>query len=120
MTKKSQYLPREVLAKSYAESLQQHKPTKELITHFEMIARNFNSVLSSIYTNKCDIEACIFYAVERAWSKWDKYDPERSDNLFSFFTTMIGNDMRQHHNDLWKGKKRNISIDAMFMNIDDR
>lgn len=114
--RKNYYLEPKVFAEEYQKSVDQGEPTIKLIKYFELIARKYNTVLSSIYTNKTDIDACVNYAVTEAWLKWDKYDPERSSNLFSFFTTMLSNDMKHHYNKIWKGRKRNISIEALFAN----
>lgn len=78
----------------YNKSLIINEPTPKLIEYFGLIATN-SSVLLGI-KSKLDIGSCISYGISRAWEKWDKYDPNNSQNYFSFYTTMILNDMRTH------------------------
>lgn len=82
---------------------------------FEKIAKHYIPIYRS--KNKQDNNACINFATTQAWLKWDKYDRERSDNIFAFFTKMIKNDMALHHNTITKGKNRNISIDALLNSV---
>lgn len=100
----------------YKLSQQQGEPTKRLISMFELIARRY----SSKYNNLCqmDTESCINYAVMEAYSKWDKYDKNRSENIFAFFTQMIKNDLTAHYNELNGDNYRHVSIDAIFINRD--
>lgn len=108
------YLTPENFLKEYNLSVDEKKPTDRLIIMFKNIATEFSKVW--IHTNKCDRDACINYGVSEAWRKWDKFDPKVSNNLFSFFTTMISNDMRLHYKKLTKSKDVNISINALFSN----
>jgi hypothetical protein len=87
-------------------------PTEKLVLMFQKIAKNFSTTFT--YVNRCDYDACINFAVSEAWRKWESYDPERSDNIFSFYTTIIANDLMTHYNLLTRGKSVNISIDALF------
>lgn len=114
--KSNQYLSPEKFLKEYNLSVEQGKPTDRLIQMFKTIATEFSKVW--VHTNKCDRDACINFAVSEAWRKWDKYDTNVSSNLFSFFTTIISNDMRLHYKKLTKSKDINISIDALFSNND--
>ena len=108
------YLKPEDLRTEYEKSLVQNKPTEKLIEYFYLIARRY----SSKFNNLCelDTESCVSYAVSEAWQKWNKYDPERSDNCFSFYTQMLKNDLFAAHNDIKKNSHRNISIDVLFEN----
>jgi hypothetical protein len=108
------YIPSKLFSEEYNKSLELGKPTDKLIILFSKIAKGFSTTFE--YKNKCDLNACINYAVAEAWQKWDKFNPEVSENLFSFFTTMISNDLKFHYNQITKGKKVNISIDALFSN----
>lgn len=111
---KKYYLEPDDFHFEYKESMKNGKPTDKLLKMFELIARKYITVYGS--ANKDDIDACINYAAFEAYRKWDKYDSDRSPNIFSFFTMMIKNDMALHYNYLHKGKKVNISIDAIFNN----
>lgn len=86
--------------------------TPRLLNYFERIAKEYSKVFE--YTNYQDRRAIINYAVAEAWQKWDKYDPERTNNIFAFFTQMIKNDLMIHYNYLTKGKASNISIEALY------
>lgn len=86
--------------------------TTKLLMYFEKIAKEYSKVFE--YTNYQDRIAIINYAVAEAWQKWDKYDPERTNNIFAFFTQMIKNDLMIHYNYLTKGKATNISIEALY------
>lgn len=98
----------------YDKSIDLGKPTDKLISMFDKIGRNYITIFGS--SNKLDIDACINHAVFRAWEKWDKFNYEVSDNLFSYFTRMIANDMMDHYKYINKGKGNKISIDVLFSN----
>lgn len=89
-------------------------PSTKLMIMFEKIARGMSRTFFS--NNKIDTEAGISYAVTESWIKWEKYDINRSENIFAFFTTVITNDLKTYYNKLTKYKKRNVSIDAIFSN----
>ena len=100
----------------YNKSLEEGKPTHNLILMLEKIAKKYALKPIFIYVNKCDYDACVNFALIRAWEKWDKFNYEISDNIFAYFTKIISNDLKIHYNKLMKGKKNNISIDALFDN----
>lgn len=106
------YLKAEDFQAEYDKSVQLGEPTSKLLNMFEKIAKRFSTTFQ--YYNTQDRDACVNFALTEAWLKWKKYDRERCDNIFAFFTTMISNDMRLHYNNLMKGKDVNISIDALF------
>lgn len=104
--------PKEFIAE-YHKSVELGKPTNKLIAFFTKIATGFISLYNG--KNQCDTNACINYAVAEAWQKWNKFDETRSDNIFSFFTTIISNDLRLHYKQITKGKERKIYIESLFM-----
>jgi len=108
--------PKELL-EEYNKSIEIGKPTDKLIYLFTKIAKHFSTIFDS--KNKCDLDACINYAVSEAWQKWDKYNPEVSDNIFSFFTTMLSNDLKLHYKVITRGKKFQISIESLLTNKND-
>jgi hypothetical protein len=110
------YLLPEDLLKEFHKSKELGKPTDTLIIYFQKIAKNFVKTFHN--KNKCDDDACINFAVAEAWLKWEKYDENRCNNIFSFYTTIIGNDMILHYNKLTKGKKTAISIESLFSNTE--
>ena len=103
------YLTSEKLTKHYNESKELGRCNNELLQCFQLIAENF------IKTFKADVESmdtrsCISYAVTEAWIKWDKYNPEKSKNIFAFYTEIISNDLKVYYNYLTRPNKRNVSI----------
>ena len=111
---KKHYLTQKDFLEEYNKCLEDGKASSKLTLMFEKIAKNFAKTFDVV--NRCDTLACINYAVAEAWIKWDKFNPEISDNIFSFFTTMISNDMKLHYKTLNKGKNVNISLDALLSN----
>jgi hypothetical protein len=101
------------LTEEYYKSIEKGTPTEKLVVLFQKIAKHFSTTFTAQH-NKCDIDACINFGTSEAWQKWDKFNPETSDNIFSFYTTMISNDMRLHYNLITRGKHNQISIDALF------
>jgi DNA-directed RNA polymerase specialized sigma subunit len=118
---KNYYLPPDKFAEVYQAAKDNNNPTMLLFYCFRLIAENFSNVYNN--TSQQDKDAIINYAISEAWRKWDKFDPEVSKNLFSFFTTMISNDMKTHYNLIF-GKNRNkdnkykfVSIEKLFGNL---
>lgn len=87
----------------------------ELLLYFQKISFHFSKVFW--YSNTCDKDSCINFAVACAWQKWDKFDSERCENIFAFFTTMIANDMRQEWNSMTRNRDKQISIDALLATV---
>lgn len=113
-TKNKQYLAPKEFHEEYSKCLEANKCSNKLILMFEKIAKKYSTTFGG--KNKCDRDACVNYAMMEAYKKWKKYDINRSNNIFAFFTEMIKNDMMQHYKKLWKHKDVNISIDAIFTN----
>lgn len=97
----------------YSLSQEKGEPTRKLLLMFEKIAKGYSSQFRG---NKLDIDACVNYATFEAWKKWDKYDKERSSNIFAFFTQMIKNDLAQHHKKIFHKKELYINIESLFAN----
>jgi len=118
-TKKTKkYLPPEILRAEYELSKTKGEPTVKLISYFELIATK----LSNLYDNTSpkDRASIIAYATQEAWRKWETYDERNSTNIFSFFTTVIFNDLRTHYNSIFEKDKmkrhnvKKISIESLF------
>lgn len=116
-TAKNLYLHPDDFKSEYDKSLELGKPTSKLIDMFQLIAENSIKIING--GNQTDDAACINYAVTEAYFKWNKFDTNVSQNIFSFFTTVILNDMRKHWNDLNKRRESTISIDVIFANKKD-
>ena len=114
--KQNIYLDPKVLFTEYDKSIELGKPTEKLIILFQKIAKNYATTFNS--NNKCDLNACINFGVSEAWQKWNKFNSEKSDNIFSFYTTIISNDMKLHFKEITKGKGKQISLDALFSNTE--
>lgn len=114
---KKNYIDAKEMQEEYDLSLQLGKPTDKLIGMFKKIATHFYGGFQSL--NRLDDAAIISFAVSEAWKKWRKYDSQRSLNIFSFFTTVIANDLRTHYNKLTKNNHRHISIESLFLNNKD-
>lgn len=110
------YLSQKDLKEEYFKSVEAKAATSRLLHMFQKIAKNFIRQYDS--PNKIDTDACVNYAVAEAWQKWNKYNPEVSDDIFSFYTTMIANDMKLHYKQINKGKELNISIESLLSNED--
>lgn len=106
------YITSDELFEEYNKSLEGGFCTDKLLSYFQKIAKRFSTKFHS--TNLIDKEAVINYAVTEAWLKWNMFDPKKSSNIFSFYTTMIANDMRLHYKSITKGKNVNISIESLF------
>jgi hypothetical protein len=113
-TKKRIYVSHDEMLAEYHNSQKAGQPTEKLVVLFTKIAKHFSTQFR--YVNKCDENACINYAVSEAWRKWDKFDVRITDNVFSFYTTMLANDLRIHYKKITKGKNVNISIESLFSN----
>lgn len=112
LLQKKQYLPNDVFLAEYNKCKLVGVPSDKLILMFEKIAKNYATMFHNIAYHR--LKECIQYATECAYIKWDKFDQNKSDNAFSFFTQMIKNDMLTHLKKLKGHEKRCISIDAIF------
>lgn len=117
MEKKSKtniYLDPNDMLKVYEKCVQTNNCSYELLKMFELIANKFSKSKFINFTSNHDRRACVNYAVQEAWKKWDKYDKNRSTNIFAFFTQMIKNDLLQHHEKLNKKSRNMVHLDAIF------
>lgn len=105
------YLDPKYIEDCFNDSISKNQCTKELLDCFQKIAENFTTKFKNV--NDDDRRACINYAVSEAWQKWRKYDKERSQNIFAFYTTMISNDLKIHYNYLNQHSSMKISLDSL-------
>lgn len=113
------YIKPEDFQQEYDKAILIDEVTPNLLKMFFTIAEK-SSVLLKL-KNQQDIDACVNFAVSICWAtKWKKYNIDRTSNIFSFFTTVILNDMRTHKNFIQKNKDSSISIDAIFNSIKDK
>jgi len=111
-SKQNYYVTETEISKEYYKSIENGKPTDKLINIFMKIATRFAGVYK--YVNDCDRRSCINYAVAECWQKWNTFNPEITSNLFSFYTTLISNDLRIAWNNLNRYKSTSISLDALM------
>lgn len=109
---KRYYIRAEEMRQEYDKCVADGKCSDRLLHMFKLIAEGFTA--NFMYLNTSDKKNCINYAVSEAWLKWNTYDPERTENIFSFYTTMISNDLRQHFKLLTRHNARNISIESLL------
>lgn len=109
-----QYIPPIEFKNEYDASVALGRPTIKLQEMFIKLANRRSYSKNFFYRNQCDRDAAVNFAAMQAILKWDKFDSERFSNLFSYFTSMITNDLILYRNILRKGKDREVSIDALF------
>ena len=114
--KSNHYLSQKELFDEYMNSISAGKCSDKLLSYFSRLAKRIATTFE--YVNYQDLHAVVNYAISEAWQKWDSFDPERSNNIFSFYTTMIMNDMRNHYKEITRGKELNISIESLFTSKD--
>ncbi len=114
----SQYVSAAELWEEYNKSMEQGRCTDKLLLYARRIIKRFASTLETI--NKCDLDACIEYAVGEFFQKWDTFDPQRTKKIFSFYTTMLANDLRMHYKLINKNKDLFLSIDSLLSNNSDK
>ena len=114
----AKYLEPDKLTKDYEDSLKLGKCNDALLKDFQLIAENSIRRLNNGNEEHIDRDVCINYAVTEAWRKWKSFNPKKTTNIFSFYTTMILNDMRIHYNYLNRWNGRCISM-SLFENADE-
>lgn len=105
------YLDPKHIQDCFDDSVKKGECTSELLECFQKIAENFITKYNN--ANDEDRRACINYAVSEAWQKWDKYDKNRSPNIFAFYTQMISNDLRIHYKMINRHNSMKISLDSL-------
>lgn len=113
-----QYVSQAELREEYLNSLKLGRCSDKLLKYARRIISRFTSTLE--YVNKCDLDACIEYALGEFFQKWDTFNPERTSNIFSFYTTMLANDLRMHYKLINKGKDICISIESLYSGNSDK
>jgi hypothetical protein len=115
--KSNYYLDPKNLMVEYENCVKNNECSTKLINYFEIIARHFARTF--YYSSKSELDEYVNYAVEEAYIKWHKFNKSRTLNIFSFFTTMIKNDLQTRYNYMNKHKAVHISIETLFTNNKD-
>lgn len=112
IAQKKYYVKPDEFHKEYNASETLGKPSAKLIEFFEKIARKYSTKYNNL--EQLDVDGCVNYALFEAIVKWDRYDRDRSMNIFAFFTQMIKNDLAIHYKMLKRHAKYNISLDVIY------
>lgn len=67
-----------------------------------------------LYVDNDDREDCISNAVLQCMGAFKKYDPNTTDNAFSYFTSVAINGLRAGWNKLHRHKSREYRLDQIF------
>nr|DAJ29024.1 MAG TPA: RNA polymerase sigma factor [Caudoviricetes sp.] len=106
------YVTKQMLQAEWDLSLKADKCSDKLLNMFRKIANHVATIF--VFNSISDRNAIIEAGVLVAWEKWKTYDIKKTDNIFSYFTTIILNGMRGHYKEITKHKAVNISIEALF------
>lgn len=106
------YVNKQALQNAWDESIKTGECSNELLNMFRKIANHVATIF--VFNSISDKKAIIEAGVTIAWEKWKTYDIKKTDNIFSYFTTIILNGMRGHYKEITKHKAVNISIEALF------
>lgn len=115
---KKHYVSKQSLQLAWNESYMQGKCSDTLLLMFRKIANHVATIF--VFNSLLDKKAIIEAGVLIAWERWKTYNPEKTDNIFSYFTTIILNGMRGHYKEITKHKAINISIETLFANTSNR
>jgi hypothetical protein len=92
-------------------SLQQKKLTPKAEGMLILIAERANQKLK--YKNPQDREDCIGFALLDLFKYWDRFNPEKTTNAFSFYTQIAKNGYAKGWNKLHPGKyKGTLSLEG--------
>jgi hypothetical protein len=103
-----EYLNNADIIIEYRKSIQLNSCTDQLLRYFMLIAQRSSNIFQ--YHDEYDRRVCVNHAVAEAWQKWRSFNIELSNNPFSFYTTMILNDMRNEYRRMYKNKRMYISL----------
>jgi hypothetical protein len=103
-----QYINNVELLEEYQLSLSKNVCSKKLLSYFTTIANRSSKIF--VYRSDYDRDACVNYAIAEAWRKWKTFNNKFSDNPFSFYTTMILNDMKNEYRKMYKNSHQHISL----------
>jgi hypothetical protein len=102
------YINNDDIIKEYHISMTINKCSDMLLKQFMLIAQHSSNIFT--YHDEYDRSACINHAVAEAWRKWNTFNIRLTTNAFSFYTTMILNDMRNEYRRMYKNRHNFISL----------
>lgn len=110
------YVKNADLRRAIIESKAKDELTPEAIDMLRLMATNYADKLS--YAFDADKQDCIAFAIIDCYQYWRRYDPEKSDNAFAYFTQIIKNGFakgwRKLYGNLPKSKKISISNNNIY------
>lgn len=110
------YVKNSELKKAIMESKSQNALTREAIDMLMLMATRYGDKLS--YNNEDDRQDCIAFAIMDCFLYWERYDPEKSDNAFAYYTQIIKNGYSKAWRRLYhacpKSKKISISNNNIY------
>lgn len=83
------YLKNDDLVREIIESKKRNELTPKAVIMFMKIAEESNKKLN--YKDPLDREDCISGAIEDLYKYWRRFDPEKSNNAFAYFTQIAKN-----------------------------
>lgn len=107
----AQYVKPKELYDEICISLEQKKLTPKAQNMLILIAERANQKLP--YTNPLDREDCIGFAIYDLMKYWDRFDPVKNKNAFSYYTQIAKNGYAKGWHKLHPGKyKGTLSLDG--------
>jgi DNA-directed RNA polymerase specialized sigma subunit len=84
-----EYVTNKQLKEAVVESKSRGSLTPETIVIFELLIQGISKKMA--YKDFQDKEDCMAFAMEDLLKYWDRYDPEKSNNPFAYFTQIAKN-----------------------------
>lgn len=84
-----EYVTNKQLKAAVVESKNLGRLTPDAIKIFELLINGISKKMA--YKNPQDKEDCMSFAMEDLLKYWDRYDPEKSNNPFAYFTQIAKN-----------------------------
>jgi DNA-directed RNA polymerase specialized sigma subunit len=85
----AQYVNNRELLESIIKSKEKGELTPEALQMLDKMVKNISKVFK--YKIEEDREDCEAFAMEDVIKYWDRFNPEKSNNAFAFYTQMIKN-----------------------------
>jgi DNA-directed RNA polymerase specialized sigma subunit len=85
----AQYVSNKLLLLAIIESKEKGVLTSDALTMLDRMVKEISKVFK--YKMEEDREDCQAFAMEDVIKYWNRFDPEKSNNAFAFFTQMIKN-----------------------------
>lgn len=108
--RKSKYINKAVLLAATMKAKEQGHMTDELAKLLQLLTSQYGSAYRfASYSYNDDMQS---YAMMMLVRTWDRFNPERSDNAFAFYTQCIKNSFKQYLKD--EKKHRNVRDELLL------